>query len=61
MTDQTTLPPRTEFQTGVKNNKARHGTGSGRSSGPADREPEETYHLIIEARELTWIRIKADQ
>jgi len=24
------------------------------------KEAEKTYHLIIEARELTWIRIKAD-
>lgn len=60
MTDQTTLPPRTEFQTGVKTTKPAMERDQ---AIPADQqavEPEETYHLIIEARELTWIRIKAD-
>jgi hypothetical protein len=60
MTDQTTLPPRTEFQTGVKTTKPAMERDQ---AVPADQqtvEPEETYHLIIEARELTWIRIKAD-
>jgi hypothetical protein len=60
MTDPTTLPPRTEFQTGVKTTKPAMERDQ---AVPADQqtvESEETYHLIIEARELTWIRIKAD-
>ena len=64
MTDQTTLPLRTEFQAGITTTKpATKSTLERDQAVPADQqtvEPEETYHLIIEARELTWIRIKAD-
>jgi cytoskeletal protein RodZ len=59
MADQTPLPPRPEFQTGVTTKPAMERD----QAVPADQqtvEREETYHLIIEARELTWIRIKAD-